>query len=227
MCERRTVTASLYCPSSLANVLSNIATFYIHAKNKIKQGTLQPNFSREVFHHTFCKPCKLFVNLWTFNFCSVQKVYNGFSYVFILCRSNCKNYVTLYRCSIFEYNIFVHVTYESYNIWINCFNLQLAVTVVRVKTELRVKGLQVCQISLYARVNKGFKEIHVNKVRHRIEIHEHEEYSWMSHLVSNVKNWWVLDVFTRKKLITQKASCDNVTLPSGRREEGYDFATIL
>ena len=30
---------------------------------------------------TFCKPCKLFVNLWTF-FCSVPIVYNGFK-----CRS--------------------------------------------------------------------------------------------------------------------------------------------
>ena len=30
------------------------------------------------FTITLCKPCKLFVNMWTFNFCSIQKVSNGF-----------------------------------------------------------------------------------------------------------------------------------------------------
>ena len=37
-------------------------------------------FQEKYFTITFCKPCKLFVNLWTFF--SVPKVYNGFNWKF-------------------------------------------------------------------------------------------------------------------------------------------------
>ena len=49
--------------------------FNVFSKSKALHGII---FQGKSFTTAFCKPCKLFVNLWTFNFCSVQKVSNGF-----------------------------------------------------------------------------------------------------------------------------------------------------
>ena len=49
--------------------------FNVFSKSKACHGII---FQGKSFTITFCKPCKLFVNLWTFNFCSVQKLSNGF-----------------------------------------------------------------------------------------------------------------------------------------------------
>ena len=57
----------------LAN--ENWYCFNVFSKSEAFHGTI---FQEKSFNITFCKPCKLFVNLWTFSFFSVPKVYNGF-----------------------------------------------------------------------------------------------------------------------------------------------------
>ena len=49
--------------------------FNVFSKSKAFHGII---FQGKSFTFTFCNPCNLFVNLWTFNFCSVHKVSNGF-----------------------------------------------------------------------------------------------------------------------------------------------------
>ena len=49
--------------------------FNIFTKSKAFHGII---FQEKSFTITLCKPCKLFVNLWTLIFFSVPKVYNGF-----------------------------------------------------------------------------------------------------------------------------------------------------
>ena len=48
--------------------------FNVFSKSKAFHGII---FQGKCFTFTFCKPCNLFVNLWTFNFCSVQKMSNS------------------------------------------------------------------------------------------------------------------------------------------------------
>ena len=52
--------------------------FIVFSESKAFHGII---FEGKSFTITFCKPCNLFVNLWTSNFCSVQKWYNGFNKV--------------------------------------------------------------------------------------------------------------------------------------------------
>ena len=44
--------------------------FNVFSKSEAFHGII---FQGKSFTITFCKPCKLFVNLWTYNFCSVRK----------------------------------------------------------------------------------------------------------------------------------------------------------
>ena len=57
---------------SVILAIENWYCFNVFSKSKAFHGTI---FQEKSFTITFCKPCKLFVNLWIF---SVPKVYNGF-----------------------------------------------------------------------------------------------------------------------------------------------------
>ena len=70
--------------------------FNVFSKSKAFHGII---FQDKSFTITFCKPCNLFVNLWTFNFCSVQKVFNEFNRHFRLINHNFSNF------SRYEYNL--------------------------------------------------------------------------------------------------------------------------
>ena len=73
-CTFRRVMTCVYKKSVLA--IENWYFFNVFAKSRVFHGII---FRKKSFTITFCKPCKLFVNLWTFFFFSVPKVSHDFN----------------------------------------------------------------------------------------------------------------------------------------------------
>ena len=71
---RRVMTCVYNKSVILAN--ENLYCFTVFSESKAFHGLI---FQEKSFTITFCKPCKLFVNLWTFFFLSVPKGSNGFN----------------------------------------------------------------------------------------------------------------------------------------------------
>ena len=77
----KTHSCFMKCVQNKSVVLANDNwyCFNVFSKSKALHGII---FQEKSFTMTFCKPCKLFVNLWTVVFfvffLSVPKVYNGF-----------------------------------------------------------------------------------------------------------------------------------------------------
>ena len=101
------------CVISVILAIDNWYCFNVFSKSEAYHWII---FQEKSFTITFCKPCELFVNLWTFFF-SVPKVYNGFKRVLIVyvywwygrrpceqCRSG------TVQCSTTEYVQNVHST---------------------------------------------------------------------------------------------------------------------